>query len=128
MKRSEPATEGPAMRIDHVQLAIPTDGEVVARRFWCGLLHFTEVQKPENLAKRGGAWFVNGDVTIHVGVDAAFVPAQKAHVALAMIDLDGVVTRLELGGHPVRWDDEIPGVRRCHVNDPFGNRIELISE
>ena len=22
----------------------------------------------------------------------------------------------------------IPGVRRCHIADPFGNRIELISE
>ena len=22
--------------------------------------------------------------------------------------------------------DDIPGVRRCHIHDPFGNRIELI--
>ena len=29
-------------------------------------------------------------------------------------------------GHGVRFDDEIPGVRRCYVDDPFGNRIELI--
>jgi len=26
----------------------------------------------------------------------------------------------------VRFDDEIPGARRCYVDDPFGNRIELI--
>jgi len=22
--------------------------------------------------------------------------------------------------------DDIPGFRRCHIQDPFGNRIELI--
>jgi len=25
-----------------------------------------------------------------------------------------------------RWSDEIPGTLRCHIDDPFGNRIELI--
>jgi hypothetical protein len=29
-------------------------------------------------------------------------------------------------GVRVRWDDELPDVRRCHVDDCFGNRIELI--
>jgi catechol 2,3-dioxygenase-like lactoylglutathione lyase family enzyme len=116
------------MRIDHVQLAIPVDGEASARRFWCDLLLFVEVPKPETLAKRGGAWFMRDSVTIHVGVEREFVPAQKAHVALGLTDLDDLVQRLDDAGHPVRWDDEIPGLRRCHVNDPFGNRIELISD
>jgi hypothetical protein len=31
-------------------------------------------------------------------------------------------------GIGVRWDDEIPTTRRCFVEDPFGNRIELIEE
>ena len=22
--------------------------------------------------------------------------------------------------------DDIPGIRRCHIHDPFGNRIELL--
>jgi hypothetical protein len=26
----------------------------------------------------------------------------------------------------VRWSDEVPGTVRCHVDDPFGNRLELI--
>ncbi len=33
---------------------------------------------------------------------------------------------LSAAGHEVRFDDEIPEVRRCYVDDPFGNRIELI--
>jgi len=26
----------------------------------------------------------------------------------------------------VKDDSSIPGVTRCHVSDPFGNRVELI--
>ena len=29
-------------------------------------------------------------------------------------------------GGRVRWDQELPGTRRCHVDDPFDNRIEVI--
>jgi predicted enzyme related to lactoylglutathione lyase len=28
-------------------------------------------------------------------------------------------------GGEVRWDDNVPGVRRFHTDDPVGNRIEL---
>ena len=34
--------------------------------------------------------------------------------------------RLIAAGLEVRPDTELPGVRRCYVDDPFGNRIELI--
>jgi hypothetical protein len=27
----------------------------------------------------------------------------------------------------VRPAGDVPGVQRCHVDDPFGNRIELIA-
>ena len=63
---------------------------------------------------------------MHVGVDAPFVPAAKAHPAFTVRDLDALVVTLEAAGHLVRWDHELPDLRRLHVNDPFGNRIELI--
>jgi Glyoxalase-like domain len=112
--------------IDHVQLAIPAGGEDQARQFWCALLDFTELPKPESLAKRGGAWFQNGSVQVHVGVETPFAPAQKAHPAFRVRDLHTLAARLSDSGYPVRWDTEIPDVIRCHVDDPFGNRIELI--
>jgi hypothetical protein len=28
---------------------------------------------------------------------------------------------------PVSEAHDIPGVRRCHIHDPFGNRIEFLS-
>ncbi len=119
------AADGTAgwVAIDHVQLAIPVGAEDRAREFYAGVLGLVEVPKPPALAARGGAWFEAGEVRIHVGAEASFVPARKAHPALVRRDLRGFVAA---SGLEVRWDDEIPGVVRCHVDDPFGNRIELI--
>ena len=112
--------------IDHVQLAIPAGGEDLARQFWCGLLDFREIPKPDSLAKRGGAWFQHGPTQVHIGVETPFIPARKAHPAFRVTDLETLATLLTSSGHPIRWDTEIPDVTRFHVDDPFGNRIELI--
>ncbi len=115
--------ETPWRGIDHVQLAIPVGGEPVAREFYEGVLGLTEVSKPAALAARGGAWFEAGPTRIHVGVEAQFSPAKKAHPALV---ISGLRAFIESSGLDARWSDEIPGVDRCHIDDPFGNRIELI--
>ena len=109
--------------IDHVQVAIPVGGEDVARGFYVGVLGLSEVPKPAALAVRGGAWFEAGDTRIHVGVEASFTPALKAHPALLIAGLRAFV---DASGLEAAWSDEIPGTVRCHVHDPFGNRIELI--
>jgi catechol 2,3-dioxygenase-like lactoylglutathione lyase family enzyme len=112
--------------IDHVQLAAPPGCEPDARRFYGELLGLPELEKPEPLRARGGAWFACGDQQVHVGVDDGFVPARKAHPAFAVGDYDGLRGRLRGAGVEVADDDAIPGVRRCYVHDPFGNRIELV--
>ncbi|HLH46516.1 MAG TPA: VOC family protein [Acidimicrobiales bacterium] len=114
------------VRLDHVQLAIPERGEPAADEFWSGLLGLEVVPKPPAMAARGGRWYEGRGLAIHVGVDPDFRPARKAHPALVVDGLDDLVTALAAGGHPVRWDDEQPGVRRCFVDDPFGNRVELV--
>ena len=118
----------PFTAIDHVQLAMPSGGEDQARAFYGMLLGMREVPKPAELAKRGGCWFECGPVEIHLGVEADFRPARKAHPALRCLDYDGLVRRLKAGGVEITDDASIPGVRRSHIADPFGNRIELISE
>ncbi len=109
--------------IDHVQLAIPVGGEDIARQFYVGVLGFVEVPKPPILARRGGAWFTAGTTVVHVGVEAEFVPARKAHPAFRVVGLREFVAAADLDA---RWSDEIPDTVRCHIDDPFGNRIELI--
>ena len=108
--------------IDHVQVAAPPGSESEARAFYGDWLGMPELPKPEALRGRGGVWFRCGAQQLHVGIEnGAFVAARKAHPAFLVQGLDRLVAERE-----VEWDDAIPGVRRCYVSDPFGNRIELI--
>ena len=112
--------------IDHVQLAMPAGGEDAARIFYRDLLGLSEVSKPPALAGRGGCWFEAGPVRLHLGVEAEFRPARKAHPALLVSALAQLVARLRAAGHEVQDDAELADVTRGFVHDPFGNRIELI--
>jgi len=112
--------------IDHVQLAMPEGGEDAAEEFYQGVLGLARRPKPPALEARGGCWFSNGQVTLHLGVEQGFRAARKAHPALVVEQFDELCRRLDDAGRAVRFDDEIAGVRRCFVDDPFGNRIELI--
>ena len=116
----------PFTKIDHVQLAMPAGGEAAARQFYVGTLGMAEVAKPAALAARDGAWFKSGRVALHLGVEADFCPARKAHPALCCHNYAALLARLRQGSIEVIEDDAIPGVRRCYVRDPFGNRLELI--
>ncbi len=111
---------------DHVQVAIPTGGEPAARAFYGDLLGMREQPKPPALAARGGCWFEAGDAVLHLGVEQPFRPAGKAHPAFLVNDLDALRTALEAAGHECTDSSgEIPGVRRFHTADPFGNRLEF---
>ena len=60
---------------------------------------------------------------LHLGVEADFRAAKKAHPAILVDGLRAFVDERRLD---VRWSDEIPGTVRCHLDDPFGNRLELV--
>lgn len=113
-------------RLDHVQLAIPAGAEAHCDAFYVGLLGFTVLDKPPALAERGGRWYRRDRAELHLGVEADFRPARKAHPALMIVDYDEVVARCVAAGVEVRVSDEIPGTVRCHLDDPVGNRLELI--
>jgi|SRR5215467_14043370 len=119
--------EPPFVAIDHFQMAMPPGGEDTARKFYCGVLGMAELPKPDELAKSGGAWFSSGSVQIHVGSEPDFHPARKAHPALRCSDYDALIAVLRSAGVNVIEDARIPGVTRCHIFDPFGNRIELVA-
>lgn len=116
----------PILRIDHVQLAMPRGGEDRAREFYSGLLGIPEVPKPEALAERGGCWFERGDLKVHLGVEAEFRAARKAHPAFLVRGLGELVERLRAAGAEVIDDGLLPGHERVYVTDPFGNRLELV--
>src|SRR5215475_13265927 len=97
------------VRLDHVQLAMPPGGEDRARSFFGEALGIPEVPKPPELAKRGGCWFERGELKIHLGVEKDFRPARKAHPALEVSDLTGLIARLKSLGYAVKEDEPLEG-------------------
>ena len=117
------------LSIDHVQLSMPAGEEHKARAFYVDLLGFTEVPKPAELVKRGGVWFEQGAVKLHLGVEENFHALKKAHPALIVDDLAAFVLRLQTAGHEVdTLQPPLDGFRRAHVLDPFGNRLEIMEK
>ncbi|MFF7674938.1 VOC family protein [Actinacidiphila glaucinigra] len=112
--------------LDHVQLAAPPGSEEILRAFYAGVLGMSEVPKPPVLAARGGCWFATGAVQLHIGVEADFRPARKAHPGLRVSGIEAYAERLESRGAAVVWDGGLPGHRRFHTDDPFGNRLEFL--
>jgi catechol 2,3-dioxygenase-like lactoylglutathione lyase family enzyme len=113
--------------LDHVQLAMPAGREAEARAFYQDILGIPEIAKPPVLARRGGCWFERGNLKIHLGVEAEFRPARKAHPALIVEDLPALKAALAAAGCALRTDDApLAGYDRIFVDDPFGNRIELM--
>jgi catechol 2,3-dioxygenase-like lactoylglutathione lyase family enzyme len=116
----------PIKRVEHVQLAMPAGGEDQARGFYTGLLGIPEVPKPPNLARRGGCWFGRGELKVHLGVEADFRAARKAHPAFLVEDLASLIEALRDAGCEIVDDEPLEGFNRVYVSDPFGNRIELM--
>jgi len=114
--------------IHHVQSARPEGGEEKARAFYRDLLGITEVGKPANLALRGGCWFERAELKVHLGVDKDFRPARKAHPAFLVTGLAPLILKLGGAGYQVTSDEPLEGYERVYVNDPFGNRIELMEK
>lgn len=126
------------MRLHHVQVSCPPDGEDAARRFYGEGLGLAEVPKPAALATRGGCWFraydaaVGVTAEVHVGVEDPLVPARKAHPALVVDDvaaLDTLADRLEALDFTVDWTERhtFDGYERFHTRDGAGNRVEVLA-
>jgi catechol 2,3-dioxygenase-like lactoylglutathione lyase family enzyme len=116
------------VRLDHVQLAMPPGREDDAEAFYAGLLGLVRVPKPEPMASRGGCWFGTGPVALHLGVEEDFHPARKAHPALVVRDLPTLEAALRAAGVEVRPNPDAAAGAGFYVEDPFGNRIELVAE
>lgn len=109
-----------------MQLACPVGSEEASRAFYAGVLGLTEVEKPPVLAGRGGCWFRGHGVELHLGIEADFRPARKAHPALLVTGIDEWAARLAAVGYPASFDDQFPGMRRFYTADPHGNRLEFL--
>ena len=112
--------------LHHIQLAMPEGEEEAALKFYGAILGLTQVAKPPELAPRGGLWFRDEALEVHLGIEEPFTPARKAHPAFLVRNLVTLRERIETAGYRVTDDVALEGFHRCHVRDPFGNRLELV--
>lgn len=112
--------------VDHVQLAAPPSSEPLLRAYYTGVLGMSELAKPPVLAARGGCWFGAGTAVLHLGVEADFRPARKAHPGIRVTGIHAFAARLREQGAKVVWDYDLPGHERFYSEDPVGNRLEFL--
>ncbi len=111
--------------IDHVQIAVPKALEAECLAFSREVLALTEIEKPEHLKARGGAWFQVGHLQMHVGIDPDASPASKRHICFLVSDLAAAKEAVQARGAVIEDEGKAEGLIRFFVRDPSGNRIEI---
>ncbi|HEX4860923.1 MAG TPA: VOC family protein, partial [Rhizomicrobium sp.] len=110
---------------DHVQIAVPKAQEAQCLAFYREVLGLSEIEKPEHLKARGGAWFQVGGVQMHVGLDPEPSPKSKRHVCFLVSDLAAAKQAVQARGAAIEDEGKAEGLIRFFVRDPAGNRIEI---
>lgn len=113
------------IRLDHIQLPIPSGQEEQARLFYGKILGLSELKKPKSLQANGGLWFQMGNIQLHLGIEDV-TPSRRRHPAFEVLHLSDIQHYFEKQGLELRLDPPIPGWNRFSFFDPFGNRIEFL--
>ena len=112
--------------LDHAQIAAPPGCEAAARDFFGRDLGLAEIAKPPALLPQGGVWFALADGReLHIGVETAFAPQEKPHLAFAMTSAAKLTELAARCGSTIDRST-IPGAARFYARDPWGNRLEFI--
>lgn len=57
------------VKLNHIQICIPTGKELEAKHFYCQLLGLQEIPKPADLQKNSGFWLKIADIELHIGTE-----------------------------------------------------------
>lgn len=116
------------VRLNHAHITVPLAELDKAREFYCEVLGFREIPKPESL-KRGyvSFWVELGDLQLHVGGQEGGFDRHESdnHMAYEVDELEPFRERLEALGFEMSPMVYYPGYRRFEFRDPWGNRTEL---
>ncbi|WP_339212305.1 VOC family protein [Solibacillus sp. FSL W8-0372] len=114
--------------LHHAQITIPKGAEEEGKNFYCHVLQLEEIQKPDSLQGRGGFWLQVGSTQVHVGTEDGFDRlSTKAHLAYEVEDVSYWKEVLIENDIKILDSVPIPNFERFEFRDPFGNRVEMIS-
>jgi catechol 2,3-dioxygenase-like lactoylglutathione lyase family enzyme len=116
------------IEINHIQITVPRAAEEASRRFYRDVLGLEEIHKPGRSKERGGAWFRQGSVEVHLSVEDAATEnhSSRRHICYLVTDLPEAARQLVGAGVEVIPDDRpIDGWKRFYIRDPGANRIEV---
>lgn len=111
-----------ATSIAHVQLHYPMDKAAQVYRFYTDFFGLKNFAAPHTSRYRFG---LNGQ-WLDLAPRADATPAQSGHVALTVLDLPALRHRLLQAGFSLEETQPLPGYRRFFINDPAGNRLEIL--
>ncbi|MBW4687890.1 MAG: VOC family protein [Komarekiella atlantica HA4396-MV6] len=120
--------------IAHIQVTSPPEAENAMLFFYSQILGLPEITKPEVLQANGGAWYVLGDIQIHVGIEKqANNEVSRRHICFRVHNLEAFAKHLQVHGveiisdrvPPSIADRTLPQCDRFFIRDPGGNRIEI---
>jgi glyoxylase I family protein len=115
-----------ALGIDHVTVLITDPAR--AAKFYRDVLGLTEVSIPSTFPGAGldVRWFKLGAQYIHLFIAPQPDVPGRRHVAIQVENAAAARKKCNELGVTIRETTPIPGAERFFVNDPDGNRIEII--
>ncbi|HTT97309.1 MAG TPA: VOC family protein [Rhizomicrobium sp.] len=112
--------------IDHIQIAVPRALEQECLSFYRTVLALSEIEKPENLKARGGAWFqIDPTTQVHIGIDPDASSKSRRHICFLVSDLAAAKATVQARDIPIEEEGTAEGLTRFFIRDPAGNRIEI---
>lgn len=111
--------------VDHIQLPIPFGGLPKARAYYRDLLGLEEVSHPA-IDRPGTLHFALGWQRLDLSEGNYTGVAPQAHLALRVRQVSTLAQQLSTAGQRVQSNPMSDGTPRIYIEDPFGNRLELI--
>ncbi|MEH2244709.1 VOC family protein [Nostoc sp.] len=113
--------------VHHIQVTYPLEVEDAMLSFYSKVLGLTEIPRPEVMKNDSGAWYLLGNIELHVSREKnANNQASRRHFCFQVDNLSAFEEHLKGHGVEIIPDQRpLPGCVRFFLRDPGGNRIEI---
>jgi catechol 2,3-dioxygenase-like lactoylglutathione lyase family enzyme len=115
------------IKINHVNVTVPSALESAARDFYGVVLGLKQIPKPAGPRQNIGAWYELGESQLHLSTgDNVHNEASDAHVCYQVDDIAAAQGEFRNAGIDIIPDPRpVSGQSRFFVRDPGGNLIEI---